>query len=58
MAAKNININLDHFKINYNKAIEEGKGFEETFTYEDEEFVVGYAKYLIEYLESIKIDKR
>jgi len=55
MAAKNININLDHFKIDYNKAIEEGK---ETFTYEDEEFVVGYAKYLIEYLESLKIDKR
>ncbi len=58
MAAKNININLDHFKIEYNKALEEGKGFKDTFMYEGDEIVVGYAKYLIEYLESIKIDKR
>ena len=55
MLGKHININLDHFKIEYNKAVEEGK---DLFVYEDNEFVVEYAKYLIQYLESLKIDKR
>lgn len=36
-------------KICYARAVKEGK---ETFTFRKREFLVGYAKYLIEYLEN------
>jgi len=42
-------INLVELKNLYNTAVKEGK---ETFSYKGHEFVVGYAKYLIQYLES------
>lgn len=46
-----ININLPEFKIAYEKAVEENK---DVFTYRNKEFATGYAKYLIEYLETKK----
>lgn len=41
---------LSNFKKYYNAAIKEHK---ESFIFEEHEFLVSYAKYLIEYLETI-----
>ena len=40
---------LKRFKKEYNKAVGAGDG---VFTFSGHEFVVGYAKYMIEYLDS------
>jgi hypothetical protein len=39
---------LDRFKIAYQQAVQSQR---ETFFFDGHEFLVGYAKYLIEYLE-------
>jgi hypothetical protein len=39
------------FKAEYEKQIKDGAKFEDQFTFDGRGFVVGYAKYLIEYLE-------
>ncbi len=41
---------LEEFKIAYNDAIKHG---EPTFVFYDNAFLVGYAKYLIEYLDPL-----
>ena len=41
---------LEEFKIAYNKALKQSQ---DTFVFYDNEFVIGYAKYLIQYLEQI-----
>ena len=46
-----MNFDLQEFIEAYNKAVEEGK---ETFIYEDVPLVTEYAKFLIEYLETLK----
>ena len=43
---------LEEFKIAYNKALEETQPI---FVFYDNEFVVGYAKYLIQYLEPLLV---
>jgi hypothetical protein len=40
---------LDRFKVEYQKAVDNKK---ESFVFEGNEFVTGYAKYLIEYLNA------
>jgi hypothetical protein len=45
---------LKQLKIVYEKAIENKK---ETFIFEKNEYLVGYAKYLIEYLENQFLNK-
>lgn len=40
---------LRRFKVAYNKAVADNV---DTFLFDGNEFVVGYAKYLIEYLDS------
>ena len=40
---------LKRFKKAYNKAVEDNN---DVFTFSNHEFVVGYAKYMIEYLDS------
>lgn len=42
---------LERFKKVYNKTVEEKKTAQDTFMFDGHEFVVGYSKYLIEYLE-------
>lgn len=42
---------LRRLKIEYRKALEGGLGRDEFFEFEGHTYVVGYAKYLIEYLE-------
>ena len=44
-------INLDELKEAYKKAVEEDK---QSFTYNDFQFYTQYAKFLIEYLETLK----
>lgn len=39
----------DRFRVAYKAAVKAGV---ETFTFDGNEFVVGYAKYLLEYLDS------
>ena len=46
-----MNFDLQEFIEAYNKAVEEGK---ETFIYQDVPLVTEYAKFLIEYLETLK----
>ena len=46
-----MNFDLQEFIEAYNKAVEEGK---ETFIYQDVPLVTDYAKFLIEYLETLK----
>lgn len=41
---------LEEFKISYNKALKQSQ---DTFVFYDNEFVIGYAKYLIEYLDPL-----
>ena len=48
---KYLDINLDDLKAHYNEAVESN---EKSFIYEDETWVTDYAKYLIEYLDSLK----
>jgi len=43
-----VNIHLPEFKKAYEKCLKENK---EVFVYKGQEIFVGYAKYLIEYLE-------
>lgn len=42
---------LKRFKRAYNRALANGTDWNEAFTFEGKEWVVGYAKYVIEYLE-------
>jgi hypothetical protein len=43
---------LVRFKAEYERQQELGKGFNDTFGFDGNEFVMGYAKYLIEFLEA------
>lgn len=43
---------LQALKSAYNRAIEAGKSRDDAFGFDGQLFVVGYAKYLIEYLET------
>jgi hypothetical protein len=44
---------LERFKKAYEKAIVDGARPNDTFVFDGNEFVVQYAKYLIEYLEGV-----
>lgn len=54
------NITLEEFKKEYNKAVERAKGMtlkekdSLMFTVKGKEFLVGYVKYLIMFLEEVK----
>lgn len=43
---------LERFKRTYDAAVETRFSYNDTFEFDGHTFVVGYAKYLIEYLES------